>query len=242
MDPYQFFSSRFLHVLLLCVAYRFPLASRYNPTSSPLHGLQRRCTVWRNGISWRDDDNITTVVKLINKNRWVLVAMSCSKDRPVEHAKLRSALIGLVRKLHQERCPSVEVCECLISPSLVQQYPFNELPDTDLFAIEDVARSILLHKPSVVSVDGTGRIPTQVFSSEPYYFLSPSSACQLVDSSMAKQTVPANLLQDIRRHFHLPNLNPKDHSSLRACVDKRSIFSGRNPLVSSAHNDCNNDV
>ena len=151
MDPHQFFSSRFLHVLLLCVAYTFPLSIYCNPASSPLRELQRRCTVWRNGISWSDDDDITVVVELINNNRWVVVAMSSSKDRPVEHAKLRSALIGLVHQLQQEHCSNLDLCECLISPTFVQQYPFNNLPDTDLFDIQDVARSILCRKPSVLS-------------------------------------------------------------------------------------------
>ena len=70
MDDHQFLSSRFLHVLLLSVAYKFPLASRY-ACSTSLSGLQRMCTVWRNGIYWRNDDNITTVVELLNNNRCI---------------------------------------------------------------------------------------------------------------------------------------------------------------------------
>ena len=35
----------------------------------------------------------------------------------------------------------MEVYECLISPSLVQQYPFKDLPDADLYDIQDVAVS-----------------------------------------------------------------------------------------------------
>ena len=126
VDPEQYFSSRFLHILLLSVAYRFSQSVRRKVTSC-FCGLQRRCTVWKNGISWTDFDNITTLIELLDNNRRMLVAMSCSKDRPMEHAKLRSSLIGLVHRLHQEHCPSVEVYECLISPSLVQQYPFNDL-------------------------------------------------------------------------------------------------------------------
>ena len=55
MDPHEFLSSRFLHVLLLSVAYKFPLASQ---------GLHRMCRVWRNGIFWRNCDDITTVIEL----------------------------------------------------------------------------------------------------------------------------------------------------------------------------------
>ena len=162
VDPEQFFSSRFLHTLLLSVAYRFSLSVRCKVTST-LHGLQRRCTIWKNGISWTDSDNITTLIELIDNNRWVLVVTSCSKDRPMEHAKLRSSLISLVHRLRQEHCSQVEVCECLISPSLVQQYPFDNLPDTNLFDIQDIAVSILHRKPSILSPNQhcIGRLPTQ---------------------------------------------------------------------------------
>ena len=51
MDPHEFLSSRFLHLLLLSVAYEFPLASRFNPRSA-ISGLQRKCSIWRNGIFW----------------------------------------------------------------------------------------------------------------------------------------------------------------------------------------------
>ena len=52
-DPHQYFSNRFLHVLLLRLAFTFPLASEYRSLSSSLHGLERTCRVWRNGICWK---------------------------------------------------------------------------------------------------------------------------------------------------------------------------------------------
>ena len=107
MDPNEFFSSRFLHVLLLSVAYKFPLS----PSSSSVStgGLQRICTVWKNGIFWRNYDNITTVIELLDNNRWVLVAMSCDDSTPIEHSELRSSLIDLVRHLQQQYCPRLNV-------------------------------------------------------------------------------------------------------------------------------------
>ena len=70
VNPEQYFSSRFLHILLLSVAYRFSLSFRRKVTSSP-HGLQRRCTFWKNGISWTDSDNITMLIELLDYNRRV---------------------------------------------------------------------------------------------------------------------------------------------------------------------------
>ena len=235
VDPEQYFSSRFLHILLLSVAYRFSRSVRRKVISS-LHGLQRRCTVWKNGISWTDSDNITTLIELLDNNRRVLVAMSCSKDRPMEHAKLRSSLISLVHCLHQEHCPSVEVYECLISPSLVQQYPFNDLPDTDLFDIQDVAESILCRKPFISSQSECciGRLPTQSLPLEPYHLLSPSSVCELFNHSNADQPVPTTLLHEITNHFSQLKMKPQVYyKELREYLDKLSLFSGRNPLVSS---------
>ena len=96
VDPEQYFSSRFLHILLLSVAYRFSQSVQRKVTSSvsspPACQLfvvsSVRCTVWKNGISWTDSDNITTLIELLDNNRRVLVAtnLSCSKDRPMEHA------------------------------------------------------------------------------------------------------------------------------------------------------------
>ena len=232
-DPHQFFGSRFLHLLLLTVAYRFTLAARQNVTSS-LQRFQRRCNVWKNGISWRDIDNITTVVELIDRNRWVLVAMLCNKDRPVEHAKLRNTLIGLVRFLHQERYSSLEVCECLVSPNLVKQYPFDVLPDTELFDIQDVAISILQKKPIIPSrnIGCIGHLPTQSIPFEPYNLIPPSSVYQLFDSRMADEPVPPSIIQQVHKHVNLPSKCPQTNKELREHLDSLSIFAGRNPLVS----------
>ena len=224
VDPHEFLSSRFLHVLLLSVAYKFPLASQ---------GLNRMCRVWKNGIFWRNYDNITTVIELLDNNRCVLVAMSCNDSTPVEHAELRSSLIGLVRHLQQQYCPRLNVCEFLISPDLIQRYPLGKLPDSDLFDIHHIARSMLLHKKVVPSYkDSSGRLPLTSLPFEPYHQLSSSSVCQLLNPDMADKSVPGPLLQEVRQ------LCRQLKGSLKVCelrehLDRLSLFAGRDPLVSS---------
>ena len=238
-NPKSFFGSRFLHLLLLSVAYTFPLSNRRS--HSPLH---RRCTIWRNGISWTDSDNITTLVELISNNQWVVVAMSSSKDRQIEHAKLRSSIISLVLNLHQNQSPNLEVCDYLISPSLVKQYPFNDLPSADRFDIQDVAVSILQRKPSIPSQSERciGHLPIQSLPLEPYHLLSPSSVCDLFNISNADKPVPVTLLHEIKKYCHQLNLRAKVYkelAQLREYLDKLSLFVGRNPLVSSVAVYCN---
>ena len=231
MDPHEFFSSRFLHVLLLSVAYKFPLASQ--AASSSVSGLQRTCKIWRNGIFWSNLDNITMVIELLDKNRCVLVAMSCDDTSPIEHAELRSSLIVLVRHLQQQYCPRLNVCEFLISPDLIQQYPLDNLPDSDLLDIHHVARSMLLHKKGVPSYkDERGFLTIEALPFEPYHQLSSSSVCQLLNPSLTNQPVSSPLLQEVRQLCRQTKIKPKVYKELREHLDKLSLFADRSPLVS----------
>ena len=225
MDPNEFFSSRFLHVLLLSVVYKFPLASQ---------GLHRMCRVWRNGIFWRNLDSITTVIELLDNNRCVLVAMSCDDSAPIEHAELRSSLIALVHHLQQQYCPHLNVCEFLISPDLIQRYPLDNLPDSDLFDIHYIARSMLLHKKVVPSYkDSSGRLPLTSLPFEPYHQLSSSSVCQLLNPVFDDQPVPAPFLHEVRILCRFSKVKSLVYKELREHLDRLSLFAGRNPLVSS---------
>ena len=224
VDSHEFFSSRFLHVLLLSVAYKFPLASQ---------GLHRVCRVWRNGIFWRNYDDITTVIELLDNNRCVLVAMSCNDSTPIEHAELRSSLIGLVRHFQQQYCPRLNVREFLISPDLIQRYPLDNLPDSDLFDIHHVAQCVLLRKSVVPSYqDGRSFFRVQSLPFEPYHQLSSSSVSQLLNPVIADQPVPAPLLHEVRKLCHHSKVDSLVYKELREHLDKLSLFAGSNPLVS----------
>ena len=227
-DPHQFFSNRFLHVLLLRLAFTFPLASDHLPPSSSLSGLERRCQVWRNGISWESVSGVSTIVEIVDRNRWVIVLVS---EKSREAAETCSSVIRMILDLQQQLCSVVSTCECLISPSLLDCYPFDALPDTDLFVMRDVARAMLLHHKVLLDrKSGRNKLPSdEALSCEPYYLLQPSSVCQLFDQSMASQPVPDPLLQEVLRYCQQ---KPRDHKELRECVNKHSIFAGRNPLVS----------
>ena len=225
-DSNEFFSSRFLHILLLSVAYKFPLASQ---------GLNRMCRVWRNGIFWRNYDDITTVIELLDNNRCVLLAMSCDDSTPIEHAEVRSSIISLVHGLQQQHCPHLNVHEFLISPDLIQQYPLDNLPESDLFNIHHVAQCVLLRKSVVPSYkDSSGRLPVQSLPFEPYHQLSSSSVCQLLNPVMVDQPVPISLLHEVRKLCQHSKMSSVVYKELREYLDNLSLFAGRNPLVSSS--------
>ena len=230
-DPHQFFSNRFLHVLLLRLAFTFPLASDHLPPSSSLSGLERQCKVWQTGIIWKSDSGVSTIVEIVDRNRWVIVLVS---EKSREAAETCSSVIRMILDLQQQLCSVVSTCECLITPSLLDRYPFDALPDTDLFVMRDVARAMLLHHKVLLDrKEGMNTYSTdEALSCEPYYLLQPSSVCQLFNQSMASQPVPDPLLQEVLRYCQQPQQKPRDHKELRECVNKLSIFAGRNPLVS----------
>ena len=230
-DPHQFFSNRFLHVLLLRLAFTFPLASKHLPPSSSLCGLERQCEVWQNGICWKSVSGVSTIVEIVDLNRWVIVLVS---EKTREAAQTCSSVIRMILDLQHQLCSAVTTCECLISPSLLDRYPFDALPDTDLFDLPTVARSMLLHHKLLLDrKEGKNEFSTdEALSCEPYYLLQPSSVCQLFNQSMASQPVPDPLLQEVLSYCQLPHQKPRDHNELRECVNKHSIFAGRNPLVS----------
>ena len=199
---YQFLTSRFLHVLLLRLAYTFPLPSENYSKGHNLCGLEQRCTMWTNGISWNNEDGIRTVVEVIQQNRWVVVTMYHNKDitGPVEYSKHRSAVIRLVLDLQKELAPDLDTFECLISPSLLKHWPLEHLPESYLFTVADVARSILRCKSIILSYkNGTNQMLTkEALFFEPYHLLSPPSVCELMDSSKNDQPVSPALLNEVR--------------------------------------------
>ena len=175
---------------------------------------------------------MSTIVEIVDRNRWVIVLVS---EKSREAAETGSSVIRMILDLQQQLCSVVSTCECLISPSLLDRYPFNALPDTGLFVMHDVARSMLLHhKVLLDQKEGMNTYSTdEALSCEPYYLLQPSSVCHLFNQSMASQPVPDPLLQEVLRYCQQPQQKPRDHKELRECVNKHSIFAGRNPLVSS---------
>ena len=242
---HQSFTSRFLHVLLLRLAYTYPLADVDNSE------MRSHCIVWTNGITWENEEGIRTLVKVIDYSQRVVVAMSHKTDsRPVECSKHRSAVIRLVLDLKQQLCPNVETDEYLISPSLLNNWSAADwcvsLSDNDLFPIENVAKSMLLHKPFIHSRAHSASdhfTTNDVLQFEPYYQLSPSSVCELMESSKADEIVSHSLLREVKSRCQLNQLERQTHSNLKKRIDQFSIFASSDlmvPLVNTilciAHN------
>ena len=232
---YQFFTSRFLHVLLLRLADMSTASSDNDIESS---NYERACEVWNNGICWDTEEGIKTVVELVDFSRRVVVLMSTSEDtRPLKYIKYRSSVIRLIMDLQHELCPNMQTTQYLICQDIFRNSPIQETypPDNALFPMKHVARSMFKDNPYIFSC--TNKIhklfsTKSVLEHEPYYRLRISSVCQLLDSKNADQTVSQSLLDEVKIICQVQELEQETYSSLRKYIDALSIFAGINPIVS----------
>ena len=136
--PKQFFSSRFLQVLLLRLAFLFALAPT-DPSTGDRLALHRKCSVWKNGIYWVNRSGGEAIVEVNNLRQVVVIVRSELKK--MELVRLRSAVIKTVVSAKEEFCSKVLVRESLILPEDAAVYPLDPSKVTGV-SITEVAITI----------------------------------------------------------------------------------------------------
>ena len=101
------FSIRFLHVLLLHLAFQYSKAVRGKRKALVGSDLQRNCSVWKNGIHWHNDKGVETIVEQVDGNQCVMVLMSCEDEAEEDMIKLHCELIKTVIDLVKDYCPTI---------------------------------------------------------------------------------------------------------------------------------------
>ena len=148
----QFFSLRFLHVLLLQLAYRYALPLPDAPASL-VAGLRRRCSVWINGIYWNNTDGVKIMVEQLEDNRCVIVLMSCLLGAEQDMVWLHCELVKKIVSLRRQYCPILYCTEYLIEPSQLH-YHFDQPSNMTCYFIEEVISCIEEGRRAVVQEDG----------------------------------------------------------------------------------------
>ena len=143
--PEQFFSPRFLQVLLLRLAFSFALAPSNPDVTTP--PLQRKCSVWKNGISWANRSGGEAIVEVLDQKQ--VVVMTRSKDEKLESVHLRSLIVQTVLATRGEFCHAVLVQESLIPTKDAIAYPINLAQVKDV-CITDIAQTVVEGKKFVV--------------------------------------------------------------------------------------------
>ena len=239
-NPQQFLSTRFLHTLLLHLAYTQCLSPDQTgiiATNSKVRTLQRVCSMWKNGISWKDENNIEIMVEVTEHNRCVTILVSNS--HLLESHQIRTLLIRDIINLKNELC-QCKTEQFVIAPGNVRNVIDKEMRHRTLCSLKEVARGVLL-KGLVRYTNSTSdeRCDVQfvVGENEPYYHIDPLVTKDLFSDSKKDLPLPIEYIRHIKEMcreimtWYLPS-SDSTHLSIRKHLNQFSIFAGRNPFVS----------
>ena len=109
------FSMRFLHVLLLKLAYRYSIAASSKNRPWVEVGLERQCDVWTNGIHWYNKNGVEAMVEYTQGKQCVNALLSCLDGKDEEMVELHFELRKIITELQRHYCPTLECKDYLYS-------------------------------------------------------------------------------------------------------------------------------
>ena len=189
----QFLSPRFLHVLLLRLAFSFALAPETAEEDRACPVLQRRCNVWKAGIHWQNRDGVEAIVEVVEQNTAVTVVMGCLEGREVECAGLRSQLIQAILATKERFCAAVELGESFIHPAELSSYPLKNCKLFPSFTITELATAIAEDKQVVTRKQGHGLQMLgicELLYFEPYTCFNPTLLAEMFKDENSSNEVP----------------------------------------------------
>ena len=192
--PEQFFSSRFLQVLLLRLAFLFALAPT-DPSTGDRLALHRKCSVWKNGSYWVNRSGGEAIVEVNNLRQVVVIVRS--KTKKMELVRLRSAVIKTIISAKEEFCSKILVRESLILPEDAAVYPLDPSKVTSV-SITEVAATI--EEGEEFSVNETNQTVEleKLMYFEPYAYLGEPLLQQLFSKDATEaQEIKDKLLTNI---------------------------------------------
>ena len=149
----EFFTTRCLHASIHRLANQFTLPSKEFIHDKELHRFSRRCKVWRNGISWKNELAISFVVEMDKSLRCITLSVSADNNKKnPQYPILHKCVLDAIKKCCEDFCPSVaknmnEYIRCPPLPCLQNSTADVELP---------LLRNVISSGSSPVLVDVTG--------------------------------------------------------------------------------------
>ena len=205
----RFFTTRFLHVLLLRLAFLFaPPQDDATPSKSKTKSpaLSRKCSMWENGISWADTNGSKAVFE-VKDLKTATLKMTCKKGREIYCVRLRTKLINSIMEAKNEFCPHINVEECITEvapgnfqrvaecPSHSIKYLSSMIADRD--PKDDDSDLILTHP------DGSaGKQISELLFFEPYMVVSSDLITQLFAKENAKKLVSSSFITKLASRMY----------------------------------------
>ena len=141
VNPDQFFTSRFLQVLLLRLAFSFALVKAEAKKTIP--ALQRECSIWKNGIFWGEEIGMEIIVEVHPSNKAVILLIRCQEQNLLHCISQRSRIIGKILQCVQDFCSQIKTVESFIDPSETTQFPLKSISEVQQFSLQRIAEAVV---------------------------------------------------------------------------------------------------
>ena len=143
INPCDYLSPRFHHVVMLRLIFKFTLSAhpladqlQISSGSSDLSHFQRRCTVWKTGMHWLMEEGVECMVELADVNKEVVVLTRSTEDRAENCAAVFNDIVSCMMEAKAEFCHSVRLEFFLLDSTSEADYHSAD----NLFAMRDVER------------------------------------------------------------------------------------------------------
>ena len=151
-NKFQFYTTRFLHVLLRRLPYEFALPT---VATSPLDApLNRGCDVWSRGIKWLSETGVTTTVEMDEMLQSLSLAMSSPDRTDPKYLKLAHSVLAVIKKACQEFCPHVEVLDIISCPPEAS----SDHSDDTQVELSSLKKALLEGNKSIVDITRTQHV------------------------------------------------------------------------------------
>ena len=195
-NPEQFFTPRFLHLLLLRIAFRFALS--HTPDTDHL-AIHRSCSIWKNGISWESDDLVSGLVEVSNHSRKVTILVRCQEKSKKNLLPLLSSVMREVLETKEEVCHIVAITEYILPSEIATSFPIQV--DAANSAVEGsrLINAIVLLKPGVLNVSNKPVEMTDLLLNDTYTMLDRKILNKRVCDEDVEhgQPIPRNIIDSI---------------------------------------------
>ena len=167
-NPEQFFTPRFLHLLLLRIAFRF--AFSHTPDTDHL-AIHRSCSIWKNGISWESDDLVSGLVEVSNHSRKVTILVRCQEKSKKNLLPLLSSVMREVLETKEEVCHNIAITDYIFPLERATSFPIQVGAANSAVTGSRLIDAIVLIKPGVVNVSNKSVEMTDLLLNDTYTML-----------------------------------------------------------------------
>ena len=200
-------TSRFLHVLLLRLAFKYAALLDPSPPTeeSPLHVERRECNIWKSGIHWQNTDGVETIIEVVEQNTAVIMLMGCLEGSQIKCIQLRSAVIECILSTKNQYSHAVEIEESFLLPSELRECSLKNVKDLYKFPLKKLSNAMVQRGIALINnIGGRQEMITinELLYFEPYTCLSEERIVKLIQKSETDEEVSDDYLRDCAKVAH----------------------------------------